>query len=129
MANLPFPYPVLGRTYDSNGTLLPNTVVYVTSGIKTLTLVSNSGGKYVGNIMDYAYSGCIMSANAVGKGEKLKNKTFKVVTSSMTATVNINLTESNQSGKISMNTARDYNNKAYIFTPLCNKIWCKTIDD
>lgn len=123
-----FPYPVMGYTYDSNGNPLADTIVYVTSGIKTLTLISNSGGKYIGNIMDYANSGCYMSSNAIGKCEKSPRTTFRVIVSSLASIVNINLTESNTSNKISMNTARDYNNKTYIFTSVCNKVWCKTID-
>ena len=58
--SLSFPYPIYGYLYDSNSDLLISSSIYITSGVSTLTMTSNSGGKYVGNLMDYAYSGCTM---------------------------------------------------------------------
>ena len=124
---LPFPFPVVGYTYDSNREILVSTQVYFSSGLNSLNVVSNSGGKYVANIQDYAYSGCTMTITALGLGEKVR-KQFKVILSGIHSLENIYLTESNRSGVVYLNTYRGYGNNLYIFGSTNNVSWLKTVD-
>jgi len=124
---LPFPYPMYGYLYDSNGDILASGTIIANSGNKALTMTSNSIGKYVDNLMDYAYSGCTMTVNADGKGETYSS-TFKLVVSDMGKNLNITLEEANLVNDISLNTYRKYGNEVYIFNSNIQKGHLKTID-
>ena len=121
------PYPVYGYIYDSNGDLVTSGSVSLTSGSTTLTVVTNSGGKYVGNIDDYAYSACTMNVNAKGYGEDA-NTSFKVIISDRMKNLDLTLQEANDSGDIYINTHRNYDNNLYIFNSWNRKGHSKTSD-
>jgi len=121
------PYPVYGYLYDSNGNIVASGSINLTSGSTTLTIVSNSGGKYIGNIDNYAYSGCTMNITSTGYGED-KSSSFKVVISDRMKNLNISLEEANDLGDIYINTNRDYDNNVYIFNSWNRKGHSKTSD-
>ena len=121
------PYPVYGYLYDSNGNIVKSGSVYMTSGSNTLSVYSNSGGKYVANIDDYAYSGCTMNITSKGYGED-KSSSFKVVISDRMKNLDISLEEANDLGDIYINTHRDYDNNVYIFNSWSRKGHSKTSD-
>jgi hypothetical protein len=122
------PWPTYGYLYDSNGDIIVSGALYLTSGVNTLTITSNSGGKYVGNIMNYAYSGCTFFITSKEDGEK-SNYSFKVVVSDRGKKVDTTLTEAMNAGNICINTTKKYGNNLYMFTPYGSDTWLKTSEE
>ena len=126
--SLPFPFPTYGYILDSNGDKIVSGALYLTSGTNTLTVISNSGGKYIGNIMNYAYSGCTFYITSKEDGEKL-DYSFKVIMLDRGKKVDLSLTEAMNAGNICINTTKKYGNELYIFTPYGTDIWLKTSEE
>ena len=74
---LSFPYVVYGYVYDSNSDIIPSVTVTATGDSPT-TDISDSDGKYIINLMDYASSGGNVTMTCDYLGEKISS-TFKVV--------------------------------------------------
>ena len=125
--SLPFPYPAYGYLYDSNGDTVSSGTIALTSGTSTLSVTSNSGGKYIGNLMNYAYSGCTMNLSSVVDGE-MASESFKLVISDRAKNLNVTLTEANLPNNISLNTFKNYGNEVYIFNNWDEEGHLKTSD-
>ena len=125
--SIPFPWPVYGYVYDSNGTRLAGAKVTLSSG-SSITVISNSGGKYVGNLMSIGYSGGKISVYAVGDGERYSDS-FTITLKDVGKNLNITLKEAGLPNNISLNTCKAYGNELYMFTPWSKESYLKTIDE
>lgn len=121
---LAFPFIAYGYVYDSNGDIVQGATVTLT-GDSSVSDDTDSSGRYMANLMNYASSGGTITIEANGFGEKYTSS-FKLVVTDPGKSTNINLEEARNPLDIHLNTYHSYNNDLYIFTPFETKGWCKT---
>ena len=123
---LSIPWISLGYVYDSSGDVVEGVTVTITGDSPT-TDDTDSSGRYMANLMDYASSGGTISLSCDGKGETTTDS-FTLVLSDPGKQTDLTLQEAILSNDISLNTHHNYGNELYIFNSYVEDGHLKTSD-
>ena len=124
---LPFPWPVYGEVYDSNGDLVGSGYTVTATGDSAATDTTDTNGVYVINMQDYASSGGNVTVTADVLGESF-SASFTVSLRDAGKEQDVNLVEADEANDIYLNTHRNYGDDVYIFSPDEDHLgtWMKT---
>ena len=123
-----FPWISYGTISDSENNLVPAGVTVTATGDSPVTDDTDSNGKYIINLQNYATDEGTVTLTCSYLGEKI-SQAFIVHVSSPGHVANLVLKEAIQPKDILLNSYRCYGNEIYIWThPYGNELSLKTVD-